>query len=344
MDSVTHILLGGTIAQLVAGRRAGFLRTFLLGGVAATLPDLDVFLNTGNVVRDHALHRHFMHALVMIPVLAAIAWGLILLNRRARPFAVPLYLAALLACLSHTVLDSLTSYGTVMFWPLSERRLAFDVIAVIDPLYTLPLIAGVIVAFWKRSLRAVAAGLVLSSAYMGLAVVQHGRAATLQRDLLAARGVTDPVNPRVLPQLGAIVVYRSVYIHERRIYADALRPTLFGKGYVKPGGSVPALDAADLRPFPPPPGVTQDFDRFAWFADGYVARSPSNPQLISDLRYTITPNGLDSIWGVQLEDTPQPRWIMTTRVGGGYARRLLSDIFTPNGYVTVAAIRPAAAP
>jgi hypothetical protein len=90
--------------------------------------------------------------------------------------------------------------------------------------------------------------------------------------------------------------------------------------------------------------MARDFDRFAWFADGYVARSPSHPQLITDLRYALTPDGLESIWGVQLEDTAQPRWIMATRIGGHYARRLLADIFRPTGYVNIAAIPPAPAP
>lgn len=343
MDSITHILLGGTVAQLTAGRRAGFTRTFLVGGAAATLPDLDVFVRTGNAVLDHVLHRHFTHSLAMVPVLAAIAWGLAIFGRGARPVAGPLYLASLLACLSHTILDALTSYGTVMFWPFTERRVALDVIAVIDPLYTFPLIVGVIVALWKKSFRAAAAGLIASTAYMGLAVVQHERARGVQRELLASRGVKAAVNPRVMPQLGAIVVYRSVYIHEGLIHADAIRPGLLGEGRVKPGNSVPVVATADLRPFPPDQQVVRDFERFAWFSDGYVARSPEDPLLLTDLRYALNPEGLNSIWGVQLEETAKPRWVMGTR-GRGLARRLMAEIFSPTGYVSVASATSPPAP
>jgi inner membrane protein len=334
MDSITHILLGGALAQAIAGRRAGFIAAFLLGGLAATAPDFDVFIRTGNVVRDHAIHRHFMHSIVMAPVLATVTWAIFMLLRRLRPSAGLLYLAAMAACISHTMLDALTSFGTVMFWPWTERRIALDVIAVIDPLYTLPLMAGVAAAFWKRSVRAAAAGLVLSTCYMGIAAVQHERAARVQQQLLASRGVTRTSQHRVLPQIGGIVLYRSIYIHDGRIFVDAIRPGVFGAGKVKPGGSLPVLAVDDLDPSPLPANIARDFGLFTWFCDGYVARSPDDPQLITDLRYALAPEEVRSVWGVKLETVDRPQWIM--RVRWGYTRKLVTDIFRPTGYVAIA--------
>lgn len=70
MDPVTHIFLGAAVAQVAVARRTGYARAFFIGALAAALPDFDVFLHTGDVMRDHALHRHFMHSLVIVPALA----------------------------------------------------------------------------------------------------------------------------------------------------------------------------------------------------------------------------------------------------------------------------------
>ncbi len=40
MDSITHIVLGATIGELVAGRRLG-KQAMLLGAIAQSLPDID---------------------------------------------------------------------------------------------------------------------------------------------------------------------------------------------------------------------------------------------------------------------------------------------------------------
>src|ERR1041385_8138241 len=107
MDSLTHILLGGAIGQSLFPRRLGRL-AFSLGAMAATLPDFDVLIHTGNVVHNHSLHRHFMHSLLIIPLLATAAVVPFLLVKRLRSQWPVMLLVATLACLSHTLLDSLT--------------------------------------------------------------------------------------------------------------------------------------------------------------------------------------------------------------------------------------------
>ena len=39
---------------------------------------------------------------------------------------------------THGIIDSLTSYGTQLFWPFSNDRFATNTISIIDPLFTLP--------------------------------------------------------------------------------------------------------------------------------------------------------------------------------------------------------------
>lgn len=76
-----------------------------------------------------------------------------------------------LSIFTHPVLDCFTVFGTQIFLPFTNRRISFDNISVADPIYTLPLIIGLLVAALlarQKKARQVAnwLGLGLSSAYM----------------------------------------------------------------------------------------------------------------------------------------------------------------------------------
>jgi inner membrane protein len=49
-----------------------------------------------------------------------------------------------LVLLSHPLLDSFTSYGTQLFWRMMPTPAAWSSFFIIDPLYTAPLIAVVL--------------------------------------------------------------------------------------------------------------------------------------------------------------------------------------------------------
>ena len=81
------------------------------------------------------------------------------------------YLFFLLTIVTHPILDCFTTYGTQIFQPFSDIRIAWDNISVFDPGYTAPfLICLMIAAFLKKGSNARSAfniaGIVLSSIYM----------------------------------------------------------------------------------------------------------------------------------------------------------------------------------
>jgi inner membrane protein len=79
------------------------------------------------------------------------------------------WLALGLALFTHPLLDWFTIYGTQLWQPFSEQALGLGSMFIIDPLYTLPLLIGVVIALSLRSptgLRWNAIGLVLSCAYL----------------------------------------------------------------------------------------------------------------------------------------------------------------------------------
>ncbi len=179
-------------------------------------------------------------------------------------------------------------------------------------LFTVPLIVGVLIALKRKSVRPAVIVLGFSMLYLLFAVWQHARAMAAQEQLLASRHVTDAINPRVLPQVGGVLCYRSIYIHDGRIFFDALRPTYRLASRRSRWASLPLVDAVDLKPSPPNAAMLLDFDTFIWFTDGFVAAllRGQSAGALRPAAHTTTPNGSESVWGLQLEGTPDnvPEW------------------------------------
>lgn len=295
MDSLTHIVLGGAIGQALFQRRLG-RAAWIVGAIAATLPDADVLIRTGDSLLDHVLHRYFTHALVLVPVLGFLAALPFAATRRLNRYWRELMLAGMLAALSHVLLDACTSYGTCLLWPVSDRRISWDIIAVIDPAFTLPLVLGLYLSTRRKSPRPAAVALAIAAAYLGLATIQHVRAAALQRTIIAERGQVA-TRARVTPLLGTINGYRSLYEADGKLYADAIRVPFWRGGMMRRGATVAA---APIRT------MTRDEQRFIHFADGYVARVPHRPEVLGDMRYSIRSDGFEPLWGATFEP---PRWV-----------------------------------
>ena len=142
MDSVTQFALGAAIGELTMGRKIGN-RAMLIGGLVATIPDLDVFVPYGGAVEDFTYHRSATHSLF---VLTAITPLLVWIIKKFNPTSTNLnrhwYLLVFLALITHPILDCFTVYGTQIFWPISDTPIAWSSIFIIDPAYTVPLLIG----------------------------------------------------------------------------------------------------------------------------------------------------------------------------------------------------------
>ncbi|MFO8142813.1 MAG: metal-dependent hydrolase [Marinobacter sp.] len=187
MDSITQAALGASIAGAVAGKSLG-RSALLAGAVIGTLPDLDVVIDYGTAVANFTQHRGFSHSLfVLAPLSFLLAWGL----WRWKPLiSYQRWLALVgLILVSHPLLDAFTTYGTQLFWPLGAP-VALNSIFIIDPLYTLPLLAGCL-AFLVRppATKAITAGLLLSSLYLGWTLAAQQAITERVGPALAAAGM-----------------------------------------------------------------------------------------------------------------------------------------------------------
>jgi inner membrane protein len=177
MDTVTQITLGAAVGEATAGREAAN-KAPLWGAVFGLLPDLDVLANPF-LTEAQALtfHRSLTHSLLFIAVVTPLAAYLLRHFSSDEAPSVRRWAGLVGAVLvTHVALDCLTTYGTQIFWPFSQYPVIYGAIFIIDPLYTIPLAAGLLASFrWGAGAKARRwanyAGLALSSAYLLLTVV-----------------------------------------------------------------------------------------------------------------------------------------------------------------------------
>ncbi len=304
MDPISQGALGAAAPQAVLGREK--LPAFaLLGCLAGMAPDLDVFIRSST---DPLLfleyHRQFTHALVFVPVGAAIIAVLLHGFMRRTLRLRETYLACLIGYATHGLLDGCTAYGTQLFWPFSDHRVSWNNVSVIDPLFTLPLLCLAILAARLRRRTLAIAGLAWALGYLLLGVVQHQRAETAGAQLAAARGHA-PHHLVASPGPGNLLLWRVVYEHGGRYYVDGVRASWAVTAC--PGASIRQLDLR--RDFPwldSGSRQARDVERFRWFADGYLAVDPRAPYRIIDAGYAFLPNSTDMLWGIDLDPDAAP--------------------------------------
>ncbi|MGC2110974.1 MAG: metal-dependent hydrolase [Candidatus Korobacteraceae bacterium] len=177
MDPLTHFLTGACMG------RSGFNRKTALATVtmvlAAEAADVDVLWEFKGSIAGLQHHRGITHSFVGVPFVAAAVLGFVYIVHRflarrrlakatpASPPADPspsqdshpqttkpakprvrwgfLYFCAVLAALSHLLLDYTTAYGIRLFEPFSFRWYSWDIVYIIDPLIWLVLVAGLAV-------------------------------------------------------------------------------------------------------------------------------------------------------------------------------------------------------
>ncbi|WP_395047832.1 metal-dependent hydrolase [Flavobacterium sp.] len=145
MDSITHGLLGASVSQLVLGKKST-KKTILFGALIANLPDIDVvFLPFFNEFQKIGVHRGFTHSILFCTLSSVLL--AVIFRRQSWAKEIPflrLLTFTLLSLMSHLMLDIFTPYGTQLFLPFNNTRVALNNITIVDLVYSIPLLIGVL--------------------------------------------------------------------------------------------------------------------------------------------------------------------------------------------------------
>lgn len=327
MDPISQAAIGSVLAQSHPKATTKMALALVAGVIGGMAPDLDILIrSSADPLLAIQFHRHFTHSLFFVPFGGAIV-GLALYfslgawarrserkdNSRASRFGnghSPLewIFFSTLGFASHGVLDACTSYGTQLYWPFSETRVAWNNIGIIDPIPTIAWIVGAVLAFRLKSVRPARIGLAIGVAYLILGTFQRERADAVQLDLLNSRG-HEASRRQVKPTIFQLVLWKSIYEYEGRYYSDAIFVGPFStRVYLShaPDG----IEKFDIKSIANPQGtdhtiLENDLQRFAWFSDDWLARIPhhetSKQMVIGDIRYSQLPQEIDPLWGIRFD-------------------------------------------
>jgi inner membrane protein len=182
MDSLSQLVLGAAVGEALLGKKLGN-RAILWGAIGGTIPDLDVlsgfFLSE---LGELTFHRGISHSLLFSVLFALLlGWLIHRFNKTTslvtrKEWQIMLFFAFF----THVILDCFTVYGTQVFAPFSSYRVSWGSVAVVDPLYTIPLLLSLVITGFiirtKKTRRIVNyLGLALSTLYLVFTVYNKGR-------------------------------------------------------------------------------------------------------------------------------------------------------------------------
>ena len=168
MDPVTQGILGASIACAVSNK-SDVKVAAICGLVGGLVPDLDVLIKSEqDSLLSVEYHRHFTHSLFFVPIISLlVAFSLFPFLKKYTKLK-NIYIYSFVGVLSHGLLDACTSYGTSLIWPISNIRVSWNIISIIDPIFTFIIMIFLFLCILKKSIKIVRIGLTLSFSYIFL--------------------------------------------------------------------------------------------------------------------------------------------------------------------------------
>ncbi|MBF0099094.1 MAG: metal-dependent hydrolase [Magnetococcales bacterium] len=296
MDPLTHALLGGATASALQPAKHSRI-ALLAGGVAATLADLDILIQSAqDPLLQLEYHRQFSHALVFTPIGALLAtlllWPWL---RHHITFRQGWYITSL-GYLTAGLLDACTSYGTQLLWPFTTTRFAWSIIPVVEPVTTLWLLWNLQRAYRQQTPYWSRLALLGLACWFSLAILQQHRASQLLQTTTQGHTIQDL---QVKPTMMNLILWRGVYKYDGQMYSVALRPALFnGTPTLYPGEQRPLVQT--YPNIPENSILAQDIQRFATLSEHYVVWHPQRPNWLGDGRYALLPTRIAPLWGITI--------------------------------------------
>lgn len=290
MDSLTQIVLGAACGEAVLGKKIGN-KALLFGAIAGTIPDLDVFTSRwfySNEIDIMAAHRGFSHS-ILFSILGAFLFGWLVFKlynsgKRKNTTSLKDWIRLFFWSLfTHIILDCFTPYGTQLFKPFNEYRVAFNNISVVDPLYTIPfLICLIVMMFFKRKNNRrhfwLKLGLGISSAYMLFTIGNKFHIDSVYKKSLKAENI-DYIRYRTQPTIFNNILWYGIAETEENYYVG-FYSLLDLSSKVETWHKLPKNH--DLAP-----DSNGDIKTLVWFSNGYYNFIPMEDNVLryNDLRY-----------------------------------------------------------
>ncbi len=197
MDNLAHTLIGVGVARAGLSKRFGPGTTLTLA-IASNLPDVDVLWAIWDPMDRFLLRRTHSHALVALPVLAALLASVLRWRRPDRSWRVLFGLSALGIAL-HLLFDLVNSFGVVLLWPFAPTRFELASVFIVDlfiwGVMVAPMVASRFLKTEGARTRGYRAAVALLGVYLVLCFGAHARAGAM-----AARATPQASSVQIFPE------------------------------------------------------------------------------------------------------------------------------------------------
>lgn len=302
MDPVTHGLIGATASPSFADKRT-FRAAAFTGFVSALLADLDVFIaSASDPLLNLEMHRQFTHSLFFIPVGALIATLLSYWFVKKYLTIKQTYLFSLAGYATAGLMDLITSYGVLLFWPFSSVRYSLDIISVFDPFFTLGVVLFTGIAFYKREKLYTWIALAWAIGYLLFAFTQQQKGVHIAQEIASSNN-HEIQQLIVKPTIANQVLWSIRYTTDDSLYSFGLRSLPFAEPIIYEGESVELLQWKDVYSQFEGSVLYQDIQRFSDLSESVLIQHPDHKNVIGDGRYSMLPTTNAPLWGIEIDTT-----------------------------------------
>ncbi len=289
MDTPTHGLIGRLAARVIWPKKTqnGLVNVVT---VCSVLPDLDVLLPGGGL-EYLVSHRGISHSFLGVGLMAlGVAWVGQRVGVRSASFW-QMYAASLFGFLTHIFFDLATTFGTLVFAPFSDYRMAWDTLFIIDPYLDMLLIGTLLVGWLTRLGKVgyrVGGGLVAGYVCVAFLITGVGHLQLRQwanaQDIEISQSAVMPTPFSPLHRRGMIVSGKQVY----------WVPMTIGSGVY---GDAHVFDFALADERLSSLWDSRAGEIYRWFTRfPIVKRLDGNILLVQDLQFMVIPDDLALGW------------------------------------------------
>lgn len=303
MDPITQGILGASLASAVSNKKNLRVAAFC-GLVGGLVPDLDILIRSEeDSLLSIEYHRHFTHSLFFVPLISLLtAFSITPILKKYTRFKF-IYIYSFVGVLSHGLLDACTSYGTSLLWPLLNVRVSWNIISIIDPIFTFIIIIFFFLCIIYKSTKFMRLGITLSFSYLLLCIIQYQQVKSFVLNTSKDRGHETE---RILlnPTIGNNILWRTIYQFNGYYFIDAVYKTILSKPKLIDGTKIRVINKETIYPeLDEGSKQRQDIRRFSFFSQDYIFLHPDFDNVIADLRYGKLPYDYKSLWGIKIDPT-----------------------------------------
>lgn len=208
MDTLTHALSGMLLARATAGKQSiadstGLsLRARLWAGFfAAAFPDSDILASIFGPLNYLEMHRGITHSILLLPLWALLLAVIFSFISKKKYHWKAFYFVSFSGIAIHIAGDVITSYGTMIFAPLSAARLSWPTTFIIDFYFSGIIIVSILLfsLLKKQGKKIAIAGLGTLFCYVAFQGIMHYKAEGIAENYVGKNKFSD-YEISVMPQ------------------------------------------------------------------------------------------------------------------------------------------------